>query len=875
NVNIYPRGRQFTVKKNRNFDFDGIIEAGLFTFYGQDFAFNYEQFKIDMQNIDSMKIKVESFEKDEYGMRNLVDIQNVVENITGDLLIDDPNNKSSIKHFPQYPIFNSKNPSFVYYDYPSTQGGVYDRTRFYFAVDPYTVDSLNSFTTQGLSFDGEFVSADILPTFREKLMVQKDYSLGFTRVSPQNGWPIYKETATFYDTVNLSNKGLIGKGKIEYLNTQAYSDAFIFMPDSMNAVAKEYSITKQTKAQGTEYPQVDAKNVDVHWEPYNDKWVIKQKDKAIVMYDSLATLQGGTVFSSKGLRGFGTFTFGNAQLTSQTYTFKEHEVLADTSNFNLLTENTKLNDFAFKTQNISSYIDFEKKKAIFRSNDKMTVVQFPKNKYICYLNQFLWDMEKEEMELGASVQSEKDLADINFIGSRFFSVHPKQDTLNFVASHANYDLKTYLLNTHNVKYINVADAIIYPSDGEVIIEQDAKMRTLKDVKIIADNKNKYHTIYDATVDIKGRLDYTGSGKYDYTDIERKKQTLLLNLIKVDSIYQTQAFAKVTTADNFTLSPEFKYQGEINLQASQQNLFFKGYTMFENQCDMMNSYWISFQEQINPYNIMIPVPEQTEDIEGNELYSAIYLTLDSSHIYSTFLTKRKNHDDIPILQTRGYLRYDSPRKTFEIASKEKLEDKSKSGNYLSFHKEFCQVYGEGILNLGMQLGQVELKTYGLINHSLPSDRITLETFMMINFFFDNSKLSLMADTINSNTSLTPTNLNRKAYFKSLQELIGEEKTKQIASEIQLYGTMRRIPKELQYTLVFNQLDLQWNSYTRSYKSIGKIGVSNILDKQINKMLNGYVELTKRKGGDVLNIYLEVSQSVWFYFNYTNELMQTGA
>jgi peptide chain release factor 2 len=51
--------------------------------------------------------------------------------------------------------------------------------------------------TVTLEFDGEFASAGIFPTFREKLTLQQDYSLGFIRQTPPGGFQIYGGKAKF------------------------------------------------------------------------------------------------------------------------------------------------------------------------------------------------------------------------------------------------------------------------------------------------------------------------------------------------------------------------------------------------------------------------------------------------------------------------------------------------------------------------------------------------------------------------------------------------------------------------------------------------------------------------------------------------------
>ena len=869
NVAIYPRGRQLSVKRNRNFIYDGIIDAGLFSFFGQDLSFDYENFKIDMKNVDSLKIKVKSFYADEYGQKNMVDIQNVIENITGDLLIDDPHNKSSVKKFPKYPIFNSKQPSFVYYDYARTQQGVYGRDRFYFAIDPYTIDSLNSFTTEALFFDGEFVSAGIFENIREKLMVQKDYSLGFTRATGPSGYPVYGGKGTFIDTMNLSNRGLLGRGTLNYLNTTTKSREFIFLPDSMNCLATTYEIRKQTKESGgTEYPQVNAQNVEAHWDPYKDKFSIKQVDSAIVMYDGQAKLMGGTSFTPKGLNGWGEFTFGTGRLTSNNFNFLEHETKADTSKFDVMVIGKK-NEFAFKTKNVSAYVNFNDKKATFKSNDKMTVVQFPQNKYICYLNRFTWDMVTEQMDLGGG---NTDTANGKNPGSKFISVHPKQDTLNFIAPIAKYDLKKYVINCKNVKLINVADATVYPGEeGKITIQPNAVMETLKDAVIIANTKTKYHKIYNATIDIAGRLKYTGTGKYDYINETKKKQTILLNMIKVDSGYQTVATGVITPQDSFTLNPEFKYQGKVRLFAPNPYLHFDGSTIIAHECDTMKRYWFKFEADINPNDMYIPIDTNLKDISNNKLYNGIYMTKDSIHIYSAFIAKRKNFNDRPLITASGYLHYDKTQKRYEIGSKEKIIDKTEPGNYLWFHRKYCQLYGEGNIDLGVDLGQVKVKTVGSIMHNIPMNKITLDPVLFIDFFFPDNLLKLMADTINNYKNLTPVNLNRPIYNLAMSTVLGKPRTKELNTEIQLYGSVKGVPDQFVHTMTISQVDMVWNPNTRSYKSVGKIGIGNILDKQVNKQVNGYIEITRRKSGDQITICLEITKNTWFYFGYTKELM----
>ncbi|MCK5169693.1 MAG: hypothetical protein KAQ75_07430, partial [Bacteroidales bacterium] len=204
-VIIYPKHQKITMKKNRDFNFGGIIEAGLFTFFGQDFDFSYDTFKINLYNIDSLRIKVQTEERDMYNNPILAHIKNTIEIITGELLIDNPNNKSGLQRFPQYPIFNSSENSYVYYNATSIFNGVYKRDSFYFELEPFTIDSLDNFKVEGLQFDGRFYSSNIFPSFDDAIYMRPDYSLGFRRNTPDGGFPLYEGKGTYYNIIDLSN----------------------------------------------------------------------------------------------------------------------------------------------------------------------------------------------------------------------------------------------------------------------------------------------------------------------------------------------------------------------------------------------------------------------------------------------------------------------------------------------------------------------------------------------------------------------------------------------------------------------------------------------------------------------------------------------
>ena len=73
---------------------------------------------------------------------------------------------------------------------------------------------------------------------------------------------------------------------------------------------------------------------------------------------------------------------------------------------------------------------------------------------------------------------------------------------------------------------------------------------------------------------------------------------------------------------------------------------------------------------------------------------------------------------------------------------------------------------------------------------------------------------------------------------------------------------------------SDVKLKWNYATRSFISYGPLGISSVGKQQINKYVKGYVEIQRKRTGDVLNIYVEYDNGKkWYYFNYRNNLLQT--
>ncbi len=871
NVIIYPSGGKILMKKNRDFEFEGKVSAGLFDFYGKKFEFSYNQFQIDLKNIDSLRIYVPV--RDQDGFPVLTRLKTVIEDISGNLLIDKPNNKSGYQEFSEYPIFNSLKNSYVYYDHPSVQSGVYKRDTFYFQIDPYTIDSLDDFSTRALSFDGNFTSAGIFPPFDETLKVQPDLSLGFVRKTPEDGFPAYGTKGIYKNVIDLSHKGLRGDGHLKYITSTTICNNFMFYPDSTNAYAQRFVVKKRTVA--TEYPSLSANNVYMHWRPYDDIMQTNTLKSAMEMYDSEALLTGHVIIQPEGMTGGGFMEFDNAELTADLYAYKANTFDSDSAKFDLQTN--ELDGFAFRTTNVEAHVDFIKRQGDFRLNDDETFIELPPNQYICSMDVFTWYMDKQEIDMSVSWLTSEDkavdlnadpydLVDSEQQGSEFISLHPLQDSLQFIASLANYNIDKSLLTAYNVKTITVADATVLPGDGIVYVEKKAIMRTLQDAKIVANNDSKYHLLYNANVNIFGRLNYNASVDYDYIDEVNRKQQIHFNVIAVDDSIQTYATGTISDSLGFRLSPHFEYNGDVQLYADHEFLTFSGVTRMNYDCIMLDNNWLAFTAEINPNEVYIPVSEKPVNINGDELASSIFLHKDSTHIYTSFLNKPLKYSDIAVLPVAGHLFYDKISREYMIGQKDKIDDPDLTGNLLKLSKEDCVVEGEGKIDLGVYSGQIKINSAGLVSHNLNYDSLEFNLMMVVDFFFPAGVLQMMADMLYNSTALEPADLASETFIKGINEILGPEGGNEALNNLSLYGEYRKLPKELDKSLVLTEVNLIWDSQTKSYYSVGPIGIGNIGKTEINRYVDGKMEFVRTRSTNEFTIYLQLDYDVWYLFEY---------
>jgi hypothetical protein len=860
-VYMFPSGGRIVIKQNRDFVFSGQIATGngRFNLFGKDFYFHYDSFLVDLNRIDSVQLSVPlmPIQRDMYGDEILTKVKTVIEAVTGDLQIDHPTNKSGLRKdsFPGYPIFRSYEDSYVYYDKKSIYDGVYDRERVSFHLQPFEIDSLENFTGKGLWFAGVFESAGIFPVFDDTLRLQKDYSLGFKRQTPKDGFDVYGGKGKYFSEIHLSNKGIKGSGSLEYLTSNSVSDNILFFPDSVNLHSKQFNLI--AVKQGIEFPEANNTATYIHFEPYKDVMNIYKKQNEFGFYDGTATFDGDIELRPTGLTGDGIMKLENAEVNSSFFVYNAVFFNADTADLVVNADN--IGGVAFQSRNLRTYIDLEDKIGMFYSNGVESYVQLPENQYICYIDKLKWDMRQQLLELGET--------SVATSGTEFVSSHPQQDSLSFIAKTANYSLKDYVIHAGGVEKIEVADAIIFPDSGKVVVEKKAKIRTLEKAMVKANSLTEYHTFKNASINILAKSNYKGTGEYTYEDELGNEQIIYFNDIKVNEDAYTIASGNVDNDQPFKLGAKFSFKGNVNLIAEDKYLTFDGYFKMDHQCSFIPIEWVRFTSEIAPDNIILELDSVVVNDDDERLTAGLIMGADSANFYAAFLNRKNRSMDIELLTASYFLYYDKEESAFVVSGYDTLS------NVFRLYDKQCKTKGDGLMDLGISLGRIGIETAGFVEYNILSDKEDLRLFLLLDFFFSEKALEIMAEDIFLSPGIENFDFESEFYAKTLGRIVGKEEAEILLLEMETRAEFVDFPKALNHTLSFTDLQLEWDAKEKAFISEGSIGLGSMQDYQLNSYLNdSYIKIKKGRSNDILTIFLVTESYESYYFNYKAGVMR---
>ena len=867
-VAIYPNHGELTVGKNRDIAFDGRVQAGRFTMYVTGATFLYEDFRIDLPQVDSMIFYVTKFNNPEEEHVVYTPLHNLV----GHLQIDSANNHSGLKETEGFPVFTSTKDSYVYYDRKDIHHGAYVRDRFYYTIHPFVVNNMVDFVTDSLSFNGVLTSAGIFPDIEVPLKVQPDYSLGFVTKTPRGGYEAYGGKGRFTNKIDLSYKGLRAQGQVDYLSSVTRSKTIYFMPDSMISVSDTFWVKEDAT-----FPDVRASRAMQRWYPYADSMRVAQlaNGPQLSMYRGDAWLAGHIVLKPNGALACGTATIKEGTLESRLFALQPRDMNAQVSTFTLRSE--VYNNTAFYATNMKSSVDYDKRRADFMANEEMGRTQLPLLKYAAYVDKFSWEMDKKELDLiNSKSEDTHGMEDLTLRerfarnerpGALFVSTDPTKDSLHFNAVRSTYFYNAGQLTCRHVFLIDCADAVIAPSGDTLHINEGGVVGIMRHSQLLASRSNRFHHIYDADVLLAGATKYSAKGTIDYVDENEKRQKIFLTDIAPNAAGVTVGNGFIADSSSFTLNNAFGFAGKVRVEADKEFLHFDGGVRLLHKCaDVSKLGLLAYSDYLNPRQILISVPEIPTDWKGNRITASILFNKTNMKPSQAFLTNDRAADN-ELMGAHGYLTYNDDTKEYTIASAEKIASpETVVDKYLSLNTSTCVMKGEGPVSFEVKQNHVKLFSYGEAElRGGDEGDLQMHTVFGFSFPIDDKVLATMAQLIGDDLRLSPSKPDNEMVRHAMMYYMGAAAGEEAYSNYVGTGFYDKTPKEFEQTILLEGID--WH-YTPSlgYTYDGVASLAQIGKKQLHLSVRVKAQLYKKGNGTNLILYLQVASDHWYYFNY---------
>ena len=886
-VALKPNGNKLTLRENRNLLFDGRMFAGLGVFQGKGYDFDYDKFQVTMDSIRYFDLFVPNPEQtDKEGKPKAMSMASRIEYLTGILLVDAPNNKSGRENIPIFPSLQSKGNSYVYYDLPENNEGIYHRDSFFFKLDPFSFNSLDKFVKADVKFKGNLISANIFPDLKETIVIQDDQSLGFINQSPPEGYPVYQNKGTYKGGVSLSNKGLNGNGLLSYLGSETQSEDLLFKPKQLTGSSKKFFLKEDREAK-VKTPQIKGKDVTINWLPYRDSLYVKSKDAPFDIFkEDIHTLKGLVILTPDGAKGNGLFDWPKGSVTSTLMSFGPGDVRADTMNLQIRAIGA--NDLAFDTRNVRGEIDFDKQFGKFKANSQELSTTMPYNQYQTSMNEFDWDLKNETI----TFKADKDKYAL------FRSIHPDQDSLRFFGKTAFYDLKTSELKIGGVPSITAGGAVIYPDTVDIFIRPGGNMDTLYNSKIVCDTINKYHVINKATVHVEGRKLYHATGYYEYKIADKTQEILFSNIVgsrvgkgqSSEKKVVTNATGEVASSDSFFIDRKTQFKGMIVLAAENKELTFAGFARLEVPA-LQNRQWFSINGEGDKKDLALrfDVPKNEE---GEPIRNGFFLSKEVGIAYPCIMAPTFFRVDRPLLEAKGVFKYNPKSDEFVFGDTSKILSASKKGNKLVFNATKRTYVGEGKFNIGSGLKYCSVKAAGTLKAKMDSIQVdslgtplpaefdlNLRLMAGIETYIPEKLLQIMTADIQSSADGQFVDYAKEGVFyeKALAEFVPTE-----AELLPIISYSRErsldLPKPLNpFAILFSDLPMKWNNeYQSLVTTSDKIGLASIGGVPINRMVTGHVEFRMpANGDDRYYIYLKTGSDNFYFFGYQQGILSIAS
>ncbi len=882
-VGLYPKTFSIEMLENRNFRTRALWEAGMFSLYADSLSyFDYDNFKVEMPTVDSMRFNTLSFsmDLDTNKRRGLRRVKNAIHQLKGNIEIDLPNNKSGVfvktqehaKHTKtQYPIFHNLDSSFVYYE--KLQNGIsYDKAKFHFKLDPFVLDNMQEVDPDRFFLLGKFYSADILEPFRINVGIQADYALG-TFIKMEKELLAYPKAgkSMISGEISLDTRGLNLKGDLKYLSAKLSGKDFLFLEDSAKGQGKIEHIGSLNPVN---QPQFKGDDVSFVFHPYGDSLIAQTGVLPLSMMETKGEFAGKIKLTPRGVSGAGNFKI-NPKLTknvlpemvSEAFAFENMRVKAELSEFSIADPLSQVNIL----QVAENYSALDLVRMVDSVQLHKNQINLEALSYRVQANSLLWQIEKGFVDM--KLDNENDY--------NFYSTSADQDSLRFKAGKAVLNLVDRSVFASEVEPIKVADAEVFPKNAQITLK-GRLIEPLKDAELHLGTEDNHHLLYAANVEIKSANNVQGKAKIDYISPEGKKTTLELQRVYYNDTLKTiAAEGRLAREDKFNLSDFFDFQGRYKVLAKEKGMFFNGQSSYRHAClgDVETPNYFSWQGFIDPSDLQLPL--DTAKLAGKSVDIGTGLALNDRTLkfYPSFLQYKKDKKHVDVFAATGFLHHNADDNTIEITPEKNQVSLNTVGSVVSFAPSSCILQTQGKINLGLFYPYSTWQAFGEGEYQIRQEQWSAQASLLFQSPMLAQIVKPIIDRLNKIKTLESLSIRSANFEKHLRQITEKKNAEGILTQLSAKAVSKKtLPVNLQDKTFLATTSLAWEkagsnmAYTSTDERLNLVALAG---EYIFKKVKGKVMLIKTRQGssDRMILYLAFSRDFELYLDYetTQEIM----
>lgn len=849
-----PKGNQLVFTKGRDFDMDGKIKIGNYRFYGPDFKFNFSDFAIKFDKIDSITF----FPRKKDGTLSTRELGGDLQYQSGSILLSPPNNKSgriATKAFPKLLIPKGVT---AYFNEDWRANGAYSKVH-YFSVPSIELDSL---LEKQITFQGTFNAKGLIPTIKTSLEIMDDQSFGFQYQS-KTPMDIYTGKGKFLTTgpLKMDRKGLHGPGQLQLFGISTETKDTKLFPDSLLSEGNSGKFQALVNGKIKLPPGTFGAHL-LSWHIPQDSLLISPIKNNFKLFQSKVELEGNIGIHQQQVFGQGKLSQSEGVFTSSKFDFTSTNWSTQEASFQI-GKDMKLFKPAVMAKNIAAESDLKQQQIKFKSPKNVMGDDYIVFPFIAYQSKGLeatWDLEARQFKLFnkkgfelSAWQDDSTAADST-----------KEKGL-IVAKTADYDLKQQVLNLGGVAQVSIGPAIIYPFKGNFGIQKDGKYKPFSQAKAVLDAINERHAISnllvtDANADyFKGEGDYLLPRASGDSVAIKFKSFEFVEPATGQGVSSIHAKANFGEKNNLNITPHQWFKGEVLLESDKEYVQFKGFVRPNLGLNGFRTGWIPFEPKPGE-EPKLELNATLNDENGRPVTAGIYINA-SNKLYPTFLGPQSDDLDPVIFTAEGKVTEHKDR--FEILGKQ-------SETQLFFKEK--QFKAEGPIQFFD--GNKLLKAYGNLSMSTDTLLPRVNAWLSLQFPFAPELLKVMGEKIvkyylDEGPAATSADEpeERDGYLKRAQAILGNKIPEEILNKMDKdHLALDKVHPDFAKSINFSRVDWAWLPNTSAFYSTSPISLVNVGPVDINNVVKGYMEVIKKPNKEEFYGYWEISEDLWYFFAY---------